>query len=119
MGIPIGKLDLYTVCAGFDPGRTIPLLLDAGCSGPEANSAHLNIRDDELYTGLKMDRVKHTSAAGALSIYISIHIYISIWYIYGCSGPEVNSARLNIRDDSCYTGLKMDCVKHTSAAGTI
>ena len=32
MGIPIGKLDLYTVCGGFNPRRTIPVIIDAGCS---------------------------------------------------------------------------------------
>jgi hypothetical protein len=66
MGIPVGKLDLYTVCAGFDPHKTIPLLLDVGCSGPEGNSAGLDIRNDPCYTGLKQERVRHTSAAGTL-----------------------------------------------------
>eukprot|EP00747_Dinoflagellata_sp_TGD_P219509 gnl/TRDRNA2_/TRDRNA2_91613_c1_seq1.p1 gnl/TRDRNA2_/TRDRNA2_91613_c1~~gnl/TRDRNA2_/TRDRNA2_91613_c1_seq1.p1 ORF type:complete len:456 (+),score=109.40 gnl/TRDRNA2_/TRDRNA2_91613_c1_seq1:56-1369(+) len=64
MGIPLGKLDLYTVCGGFDPKRTIPVIIDAGCSGAEGNSAGLVIRDHQLYTGLKQDRVKHKSAAG-------------------------------------------------------
>jgi len=63
MGIPIGKLDLYTVCGGFDPNRTIPVIIYAGCTGPE-NTANLVIRDHELYTGWKQDRVKHKSAAG-------------------------------------------------------
>eukprot|EP00438_Fugacium_kawagutii_P027589 Skav218680 [mRNA] locus=scaffold3220:3970:21624:- [translate_table: standard] len=61
MGIPIGKLDLYTepwhpaaragVCAGFNPYKTIPVIIDAGCSDPSGNSANLNIRDHDLYTG--------------------------------------------------------------------
>eukprot|EP00320_Phaeocystis_rex_P013857 CAMPEP_0119066370 /NCGR_PEP_ID=MMETSP1178-20130426/8932_1 /TAXON_ID=33656 /ORGANISM="unid sp, Strain CCMP2000" /LENGTH=685 /DNA_ID=CAMNT_0007047965 /DNA_START=40 /DNA_END=2097 /DNA_ORIENTATION=+ len=64
MGIPIGKLDLYTVCGGFDPARTIPVILDAGCFPPSGNSAGLEIRNDPLYTGTKQDRVVHTSDAG-------------------------------------------------------
>ena len=64
MGIPIGKLDLYTVCGGFDPSKTIPVIIDTGCSDASGNSAKLTIRDDPKYTGLKRDRVKHTSAAG-------------------------------------------------------
>merc|ERR1719409_135757 len=53
MGIPIGKLDLYTVCAGVNPNRTVPVIIDAGCTGPEGNTANLVIRDHELYTGWK------------------------------------------------------------------
>merc|ERR1711988_2050712 len=66
MGIPLGKLDLYTVCGGFNPSKTIPVIIDAGCTGPEGNSAGLVIRDSELYTGLKQDRVTHKSEAGTI-----------------------------------------------------
>ena len=64
MGIPIGKLDLYTVCGGFDPSKTVPVIIDVGNYGPEGNSAQLTIRDHELYHGLKIDRVVEKSAAG-------------------------------------------------------
>mmetsp|Transcript_17211 Transcript_17211/g.44283 ORF Transcript_17211/g.44283 Transcript_17211/m.44283 type:complete len:611 (+) Transcript_17211:91-1923(+) len=64
MGIPIGKLDLYTVCGGFDPKRTIPVLIDAGCGGPETNTERLVIRDSPLYTGLKQPRIMTKSEAG-------------------------------------------------------
>mmetsp|Transcript_159961 Transcript_159961/g.307017 ORF Transcript_159961/g.307017 Transcript_159961/m.307017 type:complete len:653 (-) Transcript_159961:53-2011(-) len=62
MGIPIGKLDLYTVCGGFNPRRTIPVIIDAGCHGPEGNTDRLVIRDSPQYTGAKQPRVTHTSA---------------------------------------------------------
>lgn len=39
------------VCAGFNPYKTIPVIIDAGCSDPSGNSANLNIRDHDLYTG--------------------------------------------------------------------
>jgi len=66
MGIPLGKLDLYTVCGGFDPNKTIPVIIDVGCMGPEGNTANLTIRDHPLYHGLKQDREKHKSPAGTM-----------------------------------------------------
>merc|ERR1719262_890399 len=57
MGIPIGKLDLYTVCAGVNPHRTIPVIIDAGCYDADGNTDKVLVRDSELYTGVKQDRV--------------------------------------------------------------
>ena len=51
------------MCGGFDPTRTIPVIIDAGCFDKDGNSAKLDIRGDPLYTGLKQDRVTHTSEA--------------------------------------------------------
>jgi malate dehydrogenase (oxaloacetate-decarboxylating) len=50
MGIPIGKLSLYTACGGISPAYTLPVVLDVGCN----NKA---ITDDPMYMGWRHPRI--------------------------------------------------------------
>ncbi|MBL8762593.1 MAG: NAD-dependent malic enzyme [Phycisphaerae bacterium] len=50
LGIPIGKLSLYTLIGGIRPERTLPIVLDVGTSNPE------RLRDP-LYLGWRHERL--------------------------------------------------------------
>jgi malate dehydrogenase (oxaloacetate-decarboxylating) len=63
LGIPIGKLSLYTAIGGIHPARTLPIVLDAGTSNRQ-------LLDDPEYIGWRHERITGDAYAGFVDRFV-------------------------------------------------
>jgi malate dehydrogenase (oxaloacetate-decarboxylating)(NADP+) len=64
MGIPVGKLALYTVCAGMPPQYTLPVTIDVGTDTK-------SLLDDPLYIGMRQPRDRSPAYDALIDEFIS------------------------------------------------
>ena len=73
MGIPVGKLALYTACGGIPPHACLPVHLDTGTNNEK-------LREDPAYFGLRQERERGARYDALVQEFIS-----SVHAVYGRS----------------------------------
>lgn len=63
MGIPIGKLSLYSACGGISPAYTLPVVLDVGTNNEE-------LLEDPMYMGWRHERISKAEYAEFVDMFV-------------------------------------------------
>jgi len=67
MGIPIGKLSLYSACGGISPAYTLPIVLDVGTNNDD-------LLNDPMYMGWRHERIGDGEYAEFVDLFVqAIH----------------------------------------------
>lgn len=115
MGIPIGKLALYTACAGIDPDYTLPIVLDAGTNNE-------TLLKDPLYLGLRIHRVRGKEYEDFIDEFISVitNVFPKIciqWEDF--AGPDAVKILDKYREKICTFNDDIQGTAGVAAAGLI
>jgi malate dehydrogenase (oxaloacetate-decarboxylating) len=111
MGIPIGKLALYSACAGIYPGATLPILLDSGTN-------NLDHRNDPLYLGWRNERIRGKEYDDFIDLFVQAvkkrfpHVLLQ-WEDF--AQPNANPILARYRDQLCTFN---DDIQGTAAIAT-
>ncbi len=81
MGIPIGKLQLYTACAAVPPEGLLPVLLDIGTTNAalRADPLYLGLRQAPPATDAEVDAIADEFVAAANEVFPGVCVHFEDW----------------------------------------